>query len=282
MPLLRDATRVSLAASEEAARLLEQMEGHIRVLPMALSNRMEHCIHSVRGPIAWSETITARANALGNEDVFVCRTTRRSFDDPLNRALVGALIEIAGAAKALRGPLGDLLDSSERNRLDDRAAEARRWRHHPRLVDLAHGRLTPRDLTRIRSGRHAETAKVILDVERRLQDPLCGEDVEGLSDSPTREVHRFWLECIELCEPHASGPTVLEMSDGALCRGPLSFRHPSATGGSGPGLCVGGTPVAPPGGTGWQFEYDVRQATPQDVVEMLRDQRSTGSSRASS
>ena len=251
MPLLRDATRVSLAASDEAGVLLEQLDQHIRTLPMTLSDHLEHCVHSVRGPVIWSETITARANALGNEDVFVCRTTRRGFDAPLNRALVGLLTEIAGAAKALRGPLGDLLEPGERNRIDDRAALARRWRHHRRLADLHPGRLRARDLARIRTGRHAEAARVILDALARLHDPLCGEDVEGLSDTTTRDMHRFLLECLVHASPSLPDPMLLELDRGALCCGWLSFRHPAAVGTSGPGLCVEGSPVAPLGGTGW-------------------------------
>jgi hypothetical protein len=267
MPLLRDATRVSLAASDEAGVLLEQLPLHIRTLPMALNDHLEHCVHSVRGPVVWSETITARANALGNEDVFVCRTTRRDFDAPLNRALVGVLAEVAGAARALRGPLGDLLDPAERNRIDDRAALARRWRHHRRLADLHPGRLRARDLARIRAGRHAEAAGLILDAVARLHDPLCGEDVEGLSDAPTRDMHRFVLDCLVSGAASLPEPGLLELDRGALCCGWLSFRHPSAVGTSGPGLCVDGSPVAPAGGEGWPAGA-ARVGAASEVAEM--------------
>jgi hypothetical protein len=251
MPVLRDAARVSLAASDEAEALLAQLEQHVRTLPMTLSDSLEHCVHSVRGPVVWSETITARANALGNEDVFVCRTTRRSFDAPLNRGLVGVLTEIAGAAKALRGPLGDLLEPGERNRIDDRAAEARRWRHHSRLTDLHPSRLRSRDLARIRTGRHAEAAQGILRAEARLHDPLCGQDIEGLSDTTTHAMHRFVLDSLAAGAAALPTPVVLELDRGALCCGPLGFRHPTAVGTSGAGLCVAGRSVAPAGARGW-------------------------------
>jgi hypothetical protein len=231
--------------------LLAHLEQHVRTLPMTLSDSLEHCVHSVRGPVVWSETITARANALGNEDVFVCRTTRRSFDAPLNRGLVGVLTEIAGAAKALRGPLGELLEPSERNRIDDRAAEARRWRHHKRLANLHPSRLRSRDLARIRTGRHAEAAQGILRAEARLHDPLCGEDIEGLSNSTTHDMHRFVLDCLAAGAAVLPNPAVLELDRGALCCGPLGFRHPAAVGTSGAGLCVAGRPVAPEGAPGW-------------------------------
>jgi hypothetical protein len=275
MPVLRDAARVSLAASEEAGVLLSQLEQHIRTLPMTLSDRLERCVHSVRGPVVWSETITARANALGDEDVFVCRTTRRGFDAPLNRALVGLLTEVAGAAKALRGPLGGLLDPAERNRVDDRAAEARRWRHHSRLADLHPGRLRSRDLARIRNGRHAEAAQVILRAEARLHDPLCGEDIEGLSDTATHDMHRFVLDCLAASSTVLPAPVTLELDRGALCCGPLGFRHPAAAGTSGAGLCVAGRPVAPEGAPGWPAGAQTVSGAGEVAEMLLRTERTT-------
>jgi hypothetical protein len=83
---LSDALSITLAASPEATTLLDGMELRIRTLPTGVDTHPERCIYSVRGPILWSEPITARANALGNEDVFVCSHTSRSFDTVENRS----------------------------------------------------------------------------------------------------------------------------------------------------------------------------------------------------
>ena len=84
---LTDALSITLAASPEAATLLDGMELRIRTLPTGVDTHPERCIYSVRGPIMWSETITARANALGNEDVSVCSLTGRSFDTDSDRGI---------------------------------------------------------------------------------------------------------------------------------------------------------------------------------------------------
>ena len=101
-----------------------------------MSREAERCINSVRGPVLWSETITARANALGNEDVFVCSITNRSFDTVENRLLVSALDAIARADRALRGPTGDKVPDEDAARISAVAREAASWRAHPRLKDV--------------------------------------------------------------------------------------------------------------------------------------------------
>ena len=136
---LTDAVSITLAASPEAAALLDGMEFRVRTLPTTVHTSAERCVNSVRGPILWSETITARANALGNDDVFVCSTTSRSFDTVENRVLVGALEAIARAGRALRGPTGQKVPSDAAEQIASAAEEAANWRQHPRLVDIRAG-----------------------------------------------------------------------------------------------------------------------------------------------
>ena len=245
MLTMRDAARVSLAASPEVAALLERLPDRIRTLPMTLEDTLERCVHSVRGPVVWSETITARANALGNEDVFVCTTARRSFQHPANRALVAVLAEVAAASKALSGPVGALLEPADRRRLDDIAVSARQWRHHRRLADLSPITLRLRDISRLRKGRHRDTVQVILDAYHRMHDPFVAEDLEGLSDSSTRSMHEFVLECLRAAGNWLPSPPTLLLDGGALRCGPIAFRHPRAPGAAAPGLSVGDRMISP-------------------------------------
>ncbi|HRW41896.1 MAG TPA: hypothetical protein P5193_10160, partial [Microthrixaceae bacterium] len=120
---LTDATALALAASDEARALLDGMELRIRTLPTTVATSSERCVNSVRGPIMWAETITARANALGNDDVFVCMTTARSFDTVENQLLVEALDSIAAASRALRGPTAERLEADDAERIAEVAAE---------------------------------------------------------------------------------------------------------------------------------------------------------------
>lgn len=243
---LGDATAISLAASEEAAELLDGMELRVRSLKSTVASSTERCVSSVRGPVLWSETITARANALGRDDVFVCSTASRSFDTVENRVLVAALEGIARAARALRGPTGQMVDPSEVERIRLVAAEAERWRRHPRLSPIPAARTSGRDMARIRGGHRLARMAPVLAVRARMAEPFTGDDVTGLSDPQTRAYHGFVLEVLDAVTEHAGRAQRLVLSDGGLWSGVVGFRHPASPGGSPPGLTVLGRPVLPP------------------------------------
>ena len=243
---LSDATAISLAASEEAALLLDGMELRVRTLKTTVATTAERCIYSVRGPVLWSETITARANALGNEDVFVCMTASRSFDTVENQILVAALDAIARAGKALRGPTGERVDPAEVDRIAAVAGEASRWRANPRLADIKAVRLNGRALARLRGGHRLARLAPVLAVRNRVNEPFVPEDVEGLADEPTRAYHGFVLRVLEVVAGATGRSGNLTLSDGSLWSGQLSFRHPAAGQDPGSGLAFRGRPLLPP------------------------------------
>lgn len=242
---LGDAVAISLAASPEAALLLDGMELRVRTLKTTVATSEERCVYSVRGPVLWSETITARANALGNEDVFVCMTASRSFDTVENRILVAALEAIGRAERALRGPTGERVDPAEVGRIAAVAAEANRWREHPRLADIRSARLNGRELARLRGGHRMTRLAPVLAIRQRVAEPFVPEDVDGLADAVTRRYHGFVLEVLTALAPRRP----LACSDGGLWCGGLSFRHPATVGGgTEPGLWLRGRPLLPPRG----------------------------------
>jgi hypothetical protein len=243
---LSDATAISLAASEEAAALLDGMELRIRSLKTTVATSTERCVSSVRGPVLWSETITARANALGNDDVFVCATAARSFDTVENRVLVAALDGIARAGRALRGPTGALVAPGEVDRIGAVAAEAQRWRAHPRLADVPPARTSGRDMARIRGGHRLARLAPVLAVRRRLAEPFTPDDVEGLADPASREYHALVVRVLDAVGELTGRTPSLTVSDGGLWSGVVGFRHPAAAGGSPVGLTVRGRAVLPP------------------------------------
>lgn len=243
MAQLRDAARISLAASPECRTLLDELPVGIRRIPMALTTTLETCVHSVRGQVVWSETITARANSFGNDDIFVCTTSARTFDDPLNRALVWVLSEVALAARAVRGPVGELMEPAARNEIDDRAAAARAWRHHRRLAGVRAAPLHSRDLTRVRHGRHRSAADAMLEACNRAHEPFSGDDVDGLTEAAAREQHTRMAEILESAKQRTTDRMALVLQDGALRCGGLAYRHPAARGSAPAGLTFEGRPL---------------------------------------
>lgn len=242
---LSDAVSLRLAASDEAAELLDGMELRIRTLTCTVVASSERCINSVRGPIQWSETITARANALGNDDVFVCSTSTRTFDTVENRVLAAALDAIARAGRALDGPLGDRLSPRDLVRIRQSAEDARRWRAHPRLSGVRSGRLDGRDTARLRGGHRLSRLRPVIAIRDREKEPFIAEDLDGLADVSTLLYHSFVTSVLRRLVDRSMvhGPT--QLADGALSLGAATFRHPALGGAPAPGLCFRGIPLIP-------------------------------------
>ncbi len=242
---LSDAVSISLAASDEARALLDGMGVRVRTLPSGVDAVPERCVNSVRGPILWGETLTARANALGNDDVFVCVTAGRSFDTVENRVLVAALESIAKADRALRNPVGERVAPKDAARIAEVAAEAREWRRHPRLASVKGSRLDGRDLARLRGGHRLARMKAVIAIRDRVAEPFVAEDVMGLADLSTLVYHEFVTSVFGRLAARGlvAGPT--NYSDGSLRLGAATFRHPAVDGSGAPGLSFRGIPLVP-------------------------------------
>lgn len=240
-----DAVSISLASSSEATDLLDGMELRIRTLPTSVETGAERCVFSVRGPILWSETITARANALGNEDVFVCSTSSRSFDTVENRELAGALDSIARAGRALLGPIGAKVDAGAAARISAVAAEAASWRAHPRLSGVRGGRLSARERARLRNGHRSARMAPVLAVRARVAEPFVAEDLVGLADPWTRRYHELVRRVLHVIDG-PDGSSTFSVSAGGLWFGQLSWRHPQTEGDTPAGLCYRGVPLLGP------------------------------------
>ena len=79
------------ATSPEVNALLLHMPIALRSLGIATTNRPERCHGEIRGPVQWSETISARGATAGASDLFICTTTARAYDTPENRILVAGV-----------------------------------------------------------------------------------------------------------------------------------------------------------------------------------------------
>lgn len=241
--VLSDATAIALAGSDEAKALLDGMEVRIRTLPSSVATSTERCTGSVRGPIMWSETLTARANSFGNDDVFVCMTTERSFDRVENQLLVDALESIAAAGRSLRGQVGERVLESDAGRIAAVADEARRWRSDDRLAGVRPRRLTGRAAAHVRGGHRKAWIEPVLAVRRRAKEPFSPEDLWGLTDDWTRVLHQQMLRVLDALDLRRP----LTLSDGGLWCGSVSFRHPDTPGSGVDGLALRGRPLIPAG-----------------------------------
>lgn len=194
---LDDAVVLALAASDEAAALLDGMEVRVRTLPSRTVVEPVRCDQSVRGQILWSDTVVARAGAAAADDVFVCARAVRTWDTPENRALVAALVALGRADGTLSRPLGGRLEEPVRRRVEAVATEARSWRRHPRLVGLRDLRLDGRSLTALRRGHRAGQTAPLLAIRARLRDPFTAADVASLAPPAVRTLHAQVLGAVQ-------------------------------------------------------------------------------------
>lgn len=257
-----DAAVLSLAASEQAGALLESMNLLARTLTSTIDTTSERCVHSVRGPIQWAETITARANALGNDDVYVCLTSERSIDTVENRVLGASLRSLVRAGRLLESEAASDIGERETSLIEQRSAAARRWLEVSRLGSIASKRLTAKDLASFRRSRRLSRMHSVAAFLEREKCGLENSQVASLCDPWTRKYHHFVAVIIDAVGGFDSVPEQFGCTDGSISGGPIAFRHPAAQGTSVPGLTFRGIPLLPPEhlleGAPWAGDLPVR------------------------
>ncbi len=221
--------RVSFVASPECEALLDGMDQRLRLLPSTLVDTPERCLHAVRGPVLWSETITARANSFGDEDVFVCRTVRREFDCMENRLLVWLLERAASVGRVLRrevtgSGITGFMDPGTQRRTEELAARSKAWRTHPRLISVPPHEPSRMELTKLRRTRgsrlHVET---LLAARKRASQPFSSSEVAALVDASTAAMHEQFLDELR---KRCVGEWTLECTQNVLSAHGMRWHHP--------------------------------------------------------
>lgn len=242
-----DAGCVAAAASPAAQALLDEMGIRVATLQSTLVTTPQRCVGSVRGPILWAATVSARSSAAGSHEVVVCATTRRSFDTPENRLLVAVLDRLARARQVIESSGAGLdIERAEEARILEVARRAQVWRRHPRLADLRGTRPTARELAGLRAGRHRQRVEALLALHRRSSCPAPDADPLGLVDAWTARYHGFVLHVLDVLAPTVELPEVLSAHGSELHCGPVTWRHPRSDGPSPPGVSYRGVPLLPP------------------------------------
>ncbi len=218
---------MAVAASPEAEELLETFPRTVRSLATSVHNHPERCIGSLRGPVLWSETMSARSASYGDPDLFVCSTPSRAYDIDENHVLVHALAQVRDAARAAiehggdRGGDESVLRAVRRN-----GVAAARFLEHPSLRQVSQRKPNGRALRRTRSGKHRKWYAPALRAIERSAEPLSPADVRSWCDERTSAQHRVLMGVIERWE--RSGMELLpglRAEDGALVAGPITYRH---------------------------------------------------------
>lgn len=213
--------------SPEAEDLLDAMPHLVRSLAISSAVGLELCQGDVRGPIQWSETMSARANSAGDPNVFVCASPMRAYDTPENRVLVAALLSISNAARQV--DVGSLRsrDTPLARRIRDNGNMARRYLDHRALTNVPRVRPSARDRKRTRSGnrrRQYAPAMAVLDV---VTEPLTADELELVADERTAAEHAVAVMAIAELRLRGYDIPAARIRDHAVVAGPLTYVHRS-------------------------------------------------------
>jgi hypothetical protein len=192
---------LTVSTSPEAQELLDTFPRTVRSLATSVQARAERCVGSLRGPVLWSETMSARSASFGDPDLFVCATPSRAYDIDENHVLVYALSELREAALEAIGR-GDESgpDHHDLRRVRHNAAEAARFLEHPSLREVTKKRPRARALKRTRTSKHRKWYAPAMRMLERASAPISVVDVRALRDERTRAQHHVLMGVVNRLE----------------------------------------------------------------------------------
>lgn len=214
-----------VAGSEEAERLLASMPRILRSLAIATSDRPQRCRGEIRGPVLWSETMSARSATAGDPGLYVCATTTKAYDTDENRILKAALTSIERAGRdAGRHGVDPILDDALRQARHNEV-RARHLLEHHTLSAVPLSRISGRALKRTRSGSRRATYQPAIAMLARAHDPLRASDLEGFASPATRREHDLFAGALAALDVRMQDVVPLVVTLGGLSAGPLRFDH---------------------------------------------------------
>ena len=239
--LARQLVGVVLATSSEVEDLLDAMPRILRSLAIATTDRPERCYGELRGPVLWSETMSARSASAGDPGLFVCATTTRAYDTDENRVLKSALDVVLAAGRAAGHPYEQIVEDVIK-RARHNGQQAARLMEHQTLASVPVARLSGRALRRTRAGSRRTTYQPALAVLHRADEPLFAEHLLAFADARTRAQHDLLAATLARMEAVTGTPPILRVARGSLVAGPLSYHHPGREDdeGSIDGIVIGG------------------------------------------
>lgn len=232
-----DLITLHLALTAEAEHLIEAGPELIRSLTSTTTITPKRTIGAVTGAVLWGETLTARANGLGGEDVFVCGAPERDHDTPENQVFAASLGLIVRAGRRLETPAAlESLRVDQRAVVADRSSRANRLLSHYHLAPLRNTRPTPRAITSARQSRNAPHFAAALEMWSRRHDPIHPDELLSCTDAITRGQQRALALVMLALQRRGIVVPQLRVKGHELIAGDLRYRnwhHATPSGGHG-------------------------------------------------
>jgi hypothetical protein len=219
-----------IATSPEAETLLDSMTKTMRSLATSMQTHAQRCMGDVRGPILWSETMSARASSNGAEDVFVCATPGRAYDITENQILVYALNGVREGAVQSAIVSDQEYDDALLRRARAQGERARHYLQHPSLRSVSLKAPDGRALKRTRSGKSHKSYQPALDMLERLRAPLSVEELLPYVDRRTKAQHDVLMTFVDKLEAGGTRLPPFRAEAGVVYAGPIQYRHPRTLG----------------------------------------------------
>lgn len=213
-----------LSTSDEAEDLLDAMPSIVRSLSIATTDRPERCYAELRGPVLWSETMSARSASAGDPGLFVCSTTTKAYDTAENRLLKAALATIERAGRDATMNLDPTSDDVVR-RARHNELRARHLLEHRTLTAVPVTRVTGRAMRRTRAGSRRGTYQPAVALLRRAQDPVRPVHLEEWLNDAVVADHDLLARTLVAREARRGVRTTMRASRGGLVSGPIRYDH---------------------------------------------------------
>lgn len=231
-----------LATCDEAEDLLDAMPHIVRSMAIATTDRPERCFGELRGPVLWSETMSARSASAGDPGLFVCSTTTKAYDTDENRVLKAALDTIKRAGRdATHGH--DLHGDDVLRRARVNEHKARHLLEHRTLSGVPVTRIGGRSMRRTRAGSRRSTYQPAVAMLLRAHEPLQAVHVQSYAPTAMVADHDLLAAAVQGLDSRTTSRVTLRVSYGTVVAGPVTYDHLT-------GITIGGAQITAVGDIG--------------------------------
>ena len=217
---------VGAARSRPVVKLMTRPGDLMRSLAHQTTAYNERCVGHVRGPILWSETITAWSSGVGVDDVFICTSPRRDFDVPENRLFAWVLKRLVIAGRTARGEAADWFPADVVEKVREQSWAAQKLLEHRSLRGVSVRRPTGREMQSVRKSRHVGTYEPVLRAAARFGHPFEAQEVPGLVGQATIEHHRVLLAIADRLRARGLAVPQMTVRGDFVASGSLRYRNP--------------------------------------------------------